>query len=375
MIFGPSARTATEALELPSDWTVWLKTIPILTGSVLRAPVGIVADQIGARWTFSGLLILGGGGIGGISLAPAGPEAIVVVLPCVLLCGLLGTTFTVGVQAISQVCSTQRIGLMLGIFGAGNIGSVGATLGLPLLITAFGWRFAFQLFAATIIASGVGYFFFHASAGPRTHRGAGRGGLRQTWTTLLHPVVWCLGAFYMASFGASVAISLILNDWYSDVYNASAPRAALLATSFAVSASLARIPGGMLSDRLSAQRVLQWSLAGAGLALVPVLARPPVLTAAGLVLLSGICLGFAMAATYAMIPQRFPHTVGTVGGVVGALGGLSGFYLPFASSALETAYAPVLGLLPFVVLSAGAFVLARTVASPIDLPGAAHEPS
>jgi NNP family nitrate/nitrite transporter-like MFS transporter len=44
------------------DWSVsemgWLMGIPVLTGALMRFPVGILTDKYGGKWVFGGLLIL-----------------------------------------------------------------------------------------------------------------------------------------------------------------------------------------------------------------------------------------------------------------------------------------------------------------------------
>src|ERR1044072_1631292 len=43
------------------NWTLvqagWLLGIPVLTGSVMRLPMGLLTDKLGGRWVFSGLML------------------------------------------------------------------------------------------------------------------------------------------------------------------------------------------------------------------------------------------------------------------------------------------------------------------------------
>jgi NNP family nitrate/nitrite transporter-like MFS transporter len=160
--------------------------------------------------------------------------------------------------------------------------------------------------------------------------------------------VWRFGLYYVAVFGAYVALAAWLPTYYLDNFDVSLQTAALLTALFIFPASLLRPLGGSLADRYGARRVMYWTFAlmlltsgilmmpnghividhadgsetehlGYSIGLVPFTL---------LVFLLGISMGIGKAAVFKHIPEYFPDNVGAVGGLVGMLGGLGGFFLP-----------------------------------------------
>ena len=108
----------------------WLIGIPVLTGSIMRLPIGLLTDQFGGKWVF-GLLLLGSAiptylmsacnSFGDFFLASLG-------------FGMTGTGFAVGIAFTSVWFPPRRQGLALGIFGAGNAGAAITSFFAPLIL-------------------------------------------------------------------------------------------------------------------------------------------------------------------------------------------------------------------------------------------------
>ena len=348
-LFGPSMRLVARELHLPASQAAFLKTLPILIGTVTRIPIGVLTDRWGARRTFSLLMLVAAMGAMGLSLC----EGRVGLWAGAVLVGASGATFASGVQAVSSWTDPARQGMFLGIFGAGNVGSAITTLGMPVLIEALGWRGTFQVYGAVMALGALVYFW--------QMRDAPRSGVVRSFKALLAPLgdarAWRFGVYYMATFGAFVAAALILSDVYIDSYHLSLKAAGALATTFTFTASLARIPGGRWSDRYGARRVMRYALAGTALALAPVMAGPPVAATGVLFFLAGICMGVGMAATMRYAADYYRRSVGAVGGVVGALGGLGGVVLPLAGNWMKAATGSVfLQVAPLLVVAVVALV-------------------
>ncbi len=348
LIFGPTARAIAADLHLTPSQATLLKTLPILAGSVGRIPAGLVSDRFGPRLTFSGLLLLSAAAIFAASVSQSWP----VLAFAAFSIGAAGTTFVVGVHSVSSWSSKERQGTALGIFGAGNIGSVLAVLGAPWLLGLLPWRQAFQCVAMGMVVAAALYY----AGAPDRPRTSPAKHIRQLIQPLSAPLTWVFGLYYMASFGAFVAMTLLISDLYIDGYNLPMGQAGLFATSFTLTGSLARIPGGFLSDRFGAHTVLAGSLIAVLVSVLLLTSTPPLWASVGMMAVAGGAMGFGMAATFKFIPEAFPDTVGVVGGAVGMVGGLAGFILPIVSSAFPDVS---MKLLPIAVLAGIALVAQR----------------
>ena len=357
VMLGPSARLIAAELGIAESAATALKATPILLGALLRVPVGILADRLGARVVFPAVILLASLGALGLSFA----QTMFQLTAAALLMGLIGTTFAVGVQSVSSWSSPDKQGFALGVFGAGNVGTAITTLCMPWLLRELGWRSTFRLYTAALVVVALVYF--------AVMRNAPRRGAAPTLSALLQPLTeiraWRFGLYYVASFGTFVATTLLITDVYVESFGMSLPSAGLAATSFTFAASLARIPGGRLSDQYGAHRVLEASLMVIACSLLATSMQLPMLPTATLFLMAAIAMGFGMAATYRYIPDAYPTRVGAVGGIVGALGGLGGFVLPFLCQPVKAD----LGFsqaqaLPIAGAAALAFIVLRVTESP-----------
>jgi NNP family nitrate/nitrite transporter-like MFS transporter len=343
--FGPSIRFITQELGFSLQVATLIKTLPILVGSVMRLPLGIAADRLGARAVFPAVLATASLGVYAASFSKTAPQFYLFAL----IIGMAGTTFIVGVQSVSSWTAKNQQGFALGIFGTGNVGTALTTFGLPLLLSALGWRGAFRVYAIVLCSTAVLYALLMRNA-PRT-------GISPTMAALLAPLkqvrTWRFGLYYMATFGVFVATTLSVSDIYVDAYHVSVKTAGLLATTFTFSASMLRMVGGKLSDVFGARRVVSVSMITIMVALVPIAAAPPLAVAVCLVFAAGCAMGIGMAGVFRYIPDYFPASVGAVGGVVGALGGLGGFFLPQIAAAVKAQFgSPYLQILPLAALPA-----------------------
>jgi len=350
VMLGPSSRALAAELDLSPATANLLKSLPILVGSVMRIPVGLLTDRFGAKRVYPAVLLLGAAGAG---LASLGSSAASIGLAGLVL-GIVGTSFTVGAQSVASQSPSAVQGTALGIFGAGNVGTALTTAIMPLLLGAMGWRGAFRAYAALLVMAAIG----HALLAPSAPRPSVPTPLRALLAPLADMRTLRFGLYYTATFGVFVATALALTDVYVDGYHLPLATAGLLATAFAVTASLVRVVGGMLADRHGARRVLRASLLGVFLSLIPITSAPPLAVAFVLIVVAGAAMGIGMGATFRYIPAHFPTSVGAVGGVVGALGGLGGFFLPNLGAACVSALgSPFASILPLASVALVALVV------------------
>jgi NNP family nitrate/nitrite transporter-like MFS transporter len=349
VMFGPSVRAISNELGIAPWLANIIKAVPILVGSVCRIPVGVLTDRLGARLMFPLLMLVAAAATIWLSFA----TTLTAIIVGGLVMGFAGTTFAVGAQSTSSWTPQTKQGFALGIFGAGNVGTAITTLGLPLLIAAIGWRHALQVYAGVITAAAVGYWCIV--------RNAPRKGASPTLSGLLAPLkdllAWKLGLYYMATFGVFVAATLILSDIYVDGYAVKTTVAGLLATTFTFTASLCRIPGGWIADRVGPSIVCRTSLLVIAVALAPVVVGLPLAAMVLCVFVSAVAMGFGMASSFKFIPEYYPKTVGAVSGIVGALGGVGGFVLPLLGGMIKSKFGSAqLQILPLFALALAALV-------------------
>jgi NNP family nitrate/nitrite transporter-like MFS transporter len=286
--------------------------IPVILGSLLRLPMGILADRYGGRLIFTVLLAFGIIPAAGIALRHSYPS----LLFWGFLLGSAGSSFAVGVSFTSRWFPATQQGVALGIFGVGNIGQSVAVFFAPRLSDRFGWEWVFWLFGALSLVWAIVFWSLARDA-----TAARATSLRHIAAVFVHQrLSWLLAFFYFITFGGFVALGIYLPTLLKTEFHLSLADAGLRTAGFAVVATLARPVGGWLSDQVAAGRVL----IGVFSALV-ILAL--LLTSTNIVVftigaLGGAgTLGIGNGAVFKLVPQYFPTEVGVVTGLVGALGG------------------------------------------------------
>jgi MFS transporter, NNP family, nitrate/nitrite transporter len=337
-----------EELRLDAVRFAWLAAIAVLSGSIWRLPLGIVADRLGGRLVLT--LILLASAIPCFLVSYATTYA--GLMTCAFFFGIAGNSFSVGIAWNAAWTEPKRQGFALGTFGAGNVGASITKLIGPGLITLVpagalgglvpgGWRFVPVLYAALLVVTAALVWFL--APAPDRRPGAGRP-LAAMLLPLREMRVWRFGLYYVVVFGAYVALSLWLPSYYKSVYGMSLGKAALLTALFIFPASLLRPLGGWLSDRFGARPVTYAVFVLMLLASVPLAAPRGALgfdvgpvTFFLLVEVLGVGMGIGKAAVYKYIPAYFPGDIGATGGLVGTLGALGGFLLPLGFGYLQSA--------------------------------------
>ncbi len=141
----------------------WLLGIPILTGSIMRLPIGILTDKFGGKYVFSLLLLLCS--IPLFLLPYADSFAMFALLS--FLFGMVGTSFAVGIGYTSIWYPKEWQGRALGIFGMGNAGAAITTFLAPSLLNHFsiddpqnGWKVLPVIYAVSLVVIGIAFLIF-----------------------------------------------------------------------------------------------------------------------------------------------------------------------------------------------------------------------
>ena len=321
VILGPLGPFLGESLKLSASQKGFLTALPLLGGSFFRIILGLMTERIGGRRT--GLIGLS------LTLVPLllawqWASTFGEFLAVGLLLGIAGASFAAALPLASGWYPPEYQGLAMGIAGAGNSGTLLATLFAPRLAQALGWRSVFGI--AMIPVCLVWLFFVLMAKDAPARRSAYK--LRDYAAAIAQADTAWFCFIYSITFGGFSGLSSYLSIFYHDQYGLTKVQAGDLTTLVVVFGSFLRPVGGFFSDRIGGVRMLQVLLGGVALCLAGIGTLPPVAAAVGLLILTMAMLGMGNGAVFQLVPQRFPKQVGMLTGIIGAAGGLGGFMLP-----------------------------------------------
>ncbi len=349
-LLGPLAPGLQQQLHLSEVEVGWVVAIPVVMGSLMRIPMGVLTDRFGARRVFPALMVFSALPLVALAVWHQGFWQLVAFG---FLLGVAGSSFAVGVPFVSRWYAGRGQGAALGVYGMGMGGTVLAALTAPAVAERLGTAAPFAMSAVLVVAVGL-VFGWAARAAPRS--GPATANLLGSFGVFrLEARAWALTLFYFLAFGGFVAMFLYLPKLLVGVYGLGKTDAAARAAGFALMAVLARPLGGWIADRIGATRVLLVAFAGSAI-LAAVLTgfyqQIVPLTAACLCM--AVAFGLGTGAVFKMVGEEFPDSVGAVTGVVGAAGGLGGFFPPIVMATVKaTTGSYTLG---FLLLSATAVI-------------------
>jgi NNP family nitrate/nitrite transporter-like MFS transporter len=340
VLLGPLAPFLREDMGLTATQQGLVTAIPLLGGSLFRPLLGMLGDRIGGRRT--GMI---GMTLTLITLAAGWQFASTAahLYGLGLMLGIAGASFAVALPLASRWYPPEYQGLAMGIAGAGNSGTLLATLFAPRLAERYGWASTLGLAIVPLLAVFV-LFALMARDSPKRPAPATLADYR---ALLREPDTLAMAFLYSLTFGGFVGLASFLPTYFHEQYHLSRVAAGDVTTVVVVSGSLLRPIGGWLSDRLGGYRLLVILLAGFALCLGVVATGVPMRGAVALFFVGLGMLGMGNGAVFQLVPQRFPERIGIVTGIVGAAGGLGGFFLPSALGAIRDeygTYAPGLAL-------------------------------
>jgi NNP family nitrate/nitrite transporter-like MFS transporter len=324
-----------------------LTAMPVLTGSLVRVPLGIWTDRYGGRIVMALLMAATVPAIWLMAYATAYWHFLLIGL----FVGLAGGSFSVGTPYVARWFPKNRQGFAMGIYGAGNSGAAVNKFIAPALVVAYGWTAVPHVYAAVMLGTVILFWIFSAS--DPSHRVPGTVGLREQLRLLKDPKVLKYCQYYSIVFGGYVALSLWMVQYYVGEYGLDIRWAALLAACFSLPGGVLRAFGGWLADRYGAHHVTWWVLWVSWICLF-LLSYPQtdfsILTVngvrsfhlgldvyafTGLLFILGIAWAFGKASTFKYISDDYGQNIGAVSGMVGLAGGLGGFVLPILFGALQ----------------------------------------
>jgi NNP family nitrate/nitrite transporter-like MFS transporter len=322
VLLGPMAVAIARDLDLNPGQQGLMVAMPVLAGACLRIVNGILVGQLRSRATG---IVMQAVVIAGLLIAwTAGIHSFAQVLLLALVLGVAGASFAIALPMVSYWYPPEHQGMALGLAGAGNSGTVLASLFVPSLSAALGWNTVLGLAAIPLAAVFV-LFLLVARDSPHCPPPKS---LADYGRILRAPDAWWLMFFYSVSFGGFVGLSSFIQIYFHNQYGLPPVEAGYFTAACVFAGSFARPFGGALADRIGGTRTLAFVYAVIA-AILFALGRatlPPF--AALLILIAGmIALGMGNGAVFQLVPQRFGRDVGLMTGLVGMTGGVGGFYL------------------------------------------------
>jgi len=341
---GPLIVYIAKELNIPVGEKFTMVAIPILAGAILRVPMGIFCDHFGAKVTGSmaQLIVLAGVAYAGLF----GLHGVLEVDMLGVVLGLAGASFAVALPQASKWYPPQYQGIVMGIAGAGNMGTVLDALIIPSLAETYGWQVALSTLLIPLIPTFLFYVVFSKEApvprNPAT--------LAKYKAIFADHDSWWFMFFYFITFGGFVGLANSLPLYFTIQYHVSGVAAGLMVAIVVMFGACFRPVGGFVADQIGGIRTLlvlfgvvsatYFAIAflpggpapvngGSGIVAGWSLLDMPVAAWRGVVVFSVgvLCLGMGNGAVFQLIPQRFRGEIGTMTGLVGCFGGIGGFFL------------------------------------------------
>ncbi|WP_373100561.1 MULTISPECIES: MFS transporter [Pasteurellaceae] len=325
-----------------------LTATPVLSGSIIRLPLGMWTDKFGGRNVMLTLLAVCIPFVYLTSYATLFWHFLVIGL----VMGLAGGSFSVGMPYVARWFPKTQQGLATGIFGIGTAGTALNNFIAPELLAHFGdWRAIPEVYTG-ILAATLVIFCFTAFSNPAHLIKGAQAGIMQQLSLLKDWRVLRYSQYYTVVFGGFVGLTLWLNNYYVENYHLNLHDATLLALIYLIPGSTFRSVGGYLGDRFGANRVswvvmwvlwigfLIFAIPHGSLLLIGTkgeISLPiglPLWAFAPLTFLVGCAMGIGSGSIFKSVADDYPNDIGTVSGIVGLAGGLFGFILPIAFGAL-----------------------------------------
>ena len=346
MMFGVIGIPIKKALDLNSTQFGLLMATPVLTGSLIRVPLGIWTDRFGGRLVMAILMAATVPAIYLMSYATAYWHFLTIGL----FVGLAGGSFSVGTPYVARWFPKSQQGFAMGIYGAGNSGAAVNKFVAPALVVAFGWAMVPQVYAAIMLGATLLFWFFSYS--DPAHLVPSNVRFVDQLKALKDPKVLKYCQYYSIVFGGYVALSLWMVQYYVGEFGLEIRSAALLAACFSLPGGVLRAVGGWMSDKWGAHSVTWWVLWVSWVCLF-LLSYPQtdftIATVNGprtfhfglnvymftaLMFVLGIAFAFGKASVFKYISDDYTGNIGAISGIVGLAGGLGGFVLPILFGAL-----------------------------------------
>jgi NNP family nitrate/nitrite transporter-like MFS transporter len=331
LLIGALGVLIADEFRLTATQKGFLVAVPLLSGALLRVPVGWWSDCYGAKLTGLAILVceliaLLWGGLGATTYRE--------LLGVGLLLGVAGASFAVALPLASRVYPPAHQGLVMGLVASGNSGTVLAAFFAPRLGQVIGWHGVMGLMVVPVLVTTVLFALLVRRLGAvpgqvgwvrRTWPSGGAGRLAET---LRRPSIYWLCFVYAVTFGGFVGFASFLPIFFHDQYGMDLVTAGSMTALCGLAGSLIRPFGGYVADRQGGLRVLGVLLPVVATLTIAVGGLPEAVWAVPLMVLAVAMMGFGNGVVFQVVADRFQPEIGVASGLIGAAGGFGGFLLP-----------------------------------------------
>ncbi len=301
----------------------FMVSVPVVAGALMRFPLGVLSQYIGrknAAQIEMGTIVLSL--LGGWLLV----DSYTGVLMMGIALGVAGASFGVALSLGSGWYPPRYKGLAMGIAGAGNSGAVIAVLFAPPLAKLWGWRAVYGAAVVPMLAAMILLQVFAKEPPDRVHKS-----LKDYAKILVERDAWIFNLIYMVTFGGFIGLTSFLPTLFNDQYGIDKAQVGTYAAGIIVAASVLRVLGGWLSDRVGGLRLL-WILCATIIACTVAASAMPgnpwVMVAILVVCFSA--MGAGNGAVFQLVPLRYATSTAVAGSLIGEVGALAGGFLPNA---------------------------------------------
>ncbi|MBU6399016.1 MAG: MFS transporter [Verrucomicrobia bacterium] len=320
-LLGPLGVQIGEALQLSTEQKGLMVAVPILAGAILRIVLGLAVDRIGAKNTGMAAQLVVIAALTTAWLFGVKDYEASLLLGTAL--GVAGASFAVALPQAGRWYPPEMQGLVMGLAGAGNVGTVLDALFAPRLAAAFGWRAVFGLALVPAVTVWVVYALLsrEAPVGLEPKR------LRDYFRLLREPDAHWFCFYYTVSFGGFVGLASSYVLYFKSEFGLTPIHAGDLAALCTAAGAMMRPVGGAIADRIGGTRALYRFYLVGGLALMVAAVGWGLTINVAMLCVASAALGMANGSVFQLLPQRFGKDLGVMTGLVGCGGGVGGFYL------------------------------------------------
>lgn len=347
---GAMAPFISEQFHLSPAQKGLMVSVPIMAGALMRFPLGVLAEYIGRKsaaivemsltsvallygWlfvtTYTEVLILG------------------------VLLGIAGASFGVALSLGSGSYPAEYKGLAMGIAGAGNSGTVLATLFGPPLAQRYGWNTVYGLAVLPMLLALIVLSILAREPVVQEKKK-----LSEYLKVLIEKDAWTFNLVYVITFGGFIGLANFLPTFFHDQFGVTKVKAGQFATLVVLMGSITRVLGGYLADSMGGIKTLRTVFFIVLVGFTACSFLPGIYASTAVLLLIFAGLGAGNGSVFQLVPLRFPMATAVASSLIGEIGALGGAFIPNAmgiSKQTTGSFTP--GFLAFGFLTIVAFIV------------------